>query len=115
MSNALPHELLIQCSAYHKFPHVHQVLVHAKDPILVPHSSAHTLTPTISPRAKQVQQCLIARQKSDGRCGMQVAVGTAAQAMEMQRKGARQRQKASTALNYHSSRSHSVFTVCDSF
>ena len=46
---------------------------------------------------------------------MQVAVGTAAQAMEMQRKGARQRQKASTALNYHSSRSHSVFTVCDSF
>lgn len=46
---------------------------------------------------------------------MQVAVGSAAQAMEMQRKGARQRQKAATALNYHSSRSHSVFTVCDSF
>lgn len=42
---------------------------------------------------------------------MQVAVGSAAQAMEMQRRGARQRQKAATALNYHSSRSHSVFTV----
>lgn len=43
---------------------------------------------------------------------MQVAVGSAGAAMEMQRKGARQRQKAATALNYHSSRSHSVFTVC---
>ena len=31
--------------------------------------------------------------------------------MEMQRRGAKQRQKAATALNYHSSRSHSVFTV----
>lgn len=43
--------------------------------------------------------------------GLQVAVSSAGAAMEMQRKGARQRQKAATALNYHSSRSHSVFTV----
>ena len=42
---------------------------------------------------------------------MQMAVGSAGAAMDMQRKGARQRQKAATALNYHSSRSHSVFTV----
>ena len=42
---------------------------------------------------------------------MQVAVGSAGAAMDMQRKGARQRQKAATVLNYHSSRSHSIFTV----
>lgn len=42
---------------------------------------------------------------------VQVAVGSAAAAMEVQRRGARQRQKAATALNYHSSRSHSIFTV----
>ncbi|KAA6416833.1 MAG: kinesin motor domain containing [Trebouxia sp. A1-2] len=41
----------------------------------------------------------------------EVAVGSAGAAMDMQRKGARQRQKAATALNYHSSRSHSIFTV----
>ncbi len=42
---------------------------------------------------------------------MQVAVGSAGAALDMQRKGARQRQKAATALNYHSSRSHSIFMV----
>lgn len=33
------------------------------------------------------------------------------EAMEVQRRGARARQKAGTALNYSSSRSHSIFTI----
>ena len=41
----------------------------------------------------------------------QVEVHSVGQAMEAQRRGARARQKAATALNYVSSRSHSIFTI----
>ena len=43
---------------------------------------------------------------------MQVAVTSADWAMETIRRGAKQRQKAATSLNYQSSRSHLVVTVC---
>lgn len=43
--------------------------------------------------------------------GCQVAVHSVGEAMDTQRRGARARQKAATALNYASSRSHSIFTI----
>lgn len=42
---------------------------------------------------------------------MQVLVRNVGEAMEVQRRGARARQKAGTALNYASSRSHSIFSI----
>ncbi len=42
---------------------------------------------------------------------LQVAVATAEEALEALRRGSRARQKARTALNGASSRSHSIFTV----
>ena len=41
----------------------------------------------------------------------QVPVHSVGEAMEAQRRGSRARQKAGTALNYASSRSHSIFTI----
>lgn len=41
----------------------------------------------------------------------QVPVHSVEEAMEVQRRGSRARQKAGTALNYASSRSHSIFTI----
>jgi len=41
----------------------------------------------------------------------QVEVGSPGEALDVLRRGARLRQKAATALNYASSRSHSVFSV----
>jgi hypothetical protein len=41
----------------------------------------------------------------------QVKVGSPGEALDVLRRGARVRQKAATALNYASSRSHSVFSV----
>ena len=43
--------------------------------------------------------------------GHQVEVSSAEEALGVLRRGARQRQRAETGLNYSSSRSHSVFTV----
>lgn len=40
-----------------------------------------------------------------------MSVRSVGEAMEALRRGARARQKASTALNYASSRSHSIFTI----
>ena len=42
---------------------------------------------------------------------LQVAVATAEEALEALRRGSRARQKARTALNGASSRSHSIFTI----
>lgn len=49
--------------------------------------------------------------KSCGRVCVQVEVAGPGEALEVLRRGARLRQKAATALNYASSRSHSVFSV----
>ncbi len=42
---------------------------------------------------------------------LQVEVGSAEQGMEVLRRSSKQRRKATTGLNYASSRSHSVFTL----
>ena len=42
---------------------------------------------------------------------LQVEVGSADEALALLRRGSRQRQRGETALNYSSSRSHSIFTV----
>ena len=42
---------------------------------------------------------------------LQVSVTSATAALEVMRRGAKQRQRAATAMNFQSSRSHSIFTV----
>lgn len=42
---------------------------------------------------------------------MQFGVASSAEALSVLRKGSKHRQKAGTALNHQSSRSHSIFTV----
>ena len=42
---------------------------------------------------------------------MQASISSVDEALDMQRRGARTRQKAGTALNYASSRSHAVFII----
>ena len=42
---------------------------------------------------------------------VQAPVSSVEEALEMQRRGSKTRQKAGTALNYASSRSHAVFTI----
>ena len=63
-------------------------------------------------RADRVLDCgSMCTAMSCGRMSVQVEVAGPEAALEVLRRGARLRQKAATALNYASSRSHSVFSV----